>query len=86
MYNNCVKTLQSIVGFCDLVNLSLILRHNGHHRSTNPRRRHGNTMATGNRIAHIRWIIQVVEILCAKSPTQNCLSYVLQERVGIINL
>ena len=46
----------------------------------------GNILATKNRIAHIRWRIQINRIICAKSPIQNCLSRVLKERVGIITL
>lgn len=47
------------------------------------RQRHGNTLATGHRVAHIRWIIQIVGIAEAKSLKQKALSHVLRERVGI---
>ena len=47
------------------------------------RQRRGNTLATGHRVAHIRWIIQIVGIAEAKSLKQKALSYVLRERVGI---
>ena len=32
---------------------------------------------------HILWIFQITKITRAKSPTQNCLSSVFQERVEI---
>ena len=47
------------------------------------RQRRGNTLATGHRVAHIRWIIQAMGIGEAKSPKQNCLSRALRERVGV---
>jgi hypothetical protein len=47
------------------------------------RQRRGNTLATGHRVAHIRWIIQIVGIAEVKSLKQKALSYVLRERVGI---
>ena len=40
-------------------------------------------MATKNLIVYILWIIQVYEIPRTKQPIQNCLGYVLRERVGI---
>lgn len=44
----------------------------------------GNILATKNRIAHIRWRIQIIKTLSTISPIQNCLSQAFQERVGII--
>ena len=47
------------------------------------RQRRGNTLATGHRIARIRWINQTTGIAEAKSPIQKCLSQALQERMGV---
>ena len=44
----------------------------------------GNILATKNRIAHIRWRIQIIKTLSTISPIQNCLSHAFQERVGVI--
>lgn len=48
------------------------------------RQRRGNTLATGHRIALVRWIIQIVGIAETISLKQKSLSCVLWERVGII--
>jgi hypothetical protein len=45
---------------------------------------HGNNMATKNQIATEIWIADIMEILQAKSPNQNRLSYGFQGRVGIM--
>ena len=43
----------------------------------------GNILATKNRIAHIRWRIQIIKTIRPISPKQNCLSQVFKERVGV---
>ena len=50
------------------------------HQASDP----GNKLATKNRIAHIRWRIQINKTLSAKLPIQNCLSQAFKGRVGII--
>lgn len=50
------------------------------------RQRRGNTLATGHRIAHVRWIIQTTGIAEAKSLIQKALSHALRERVGVMTL
>lgn len=44
----------------------------------------GNGMATKNRIAYALPIIQIMQILLAKSPIQICLRLVYGERVGMV--
>ena len=43
-------------------------------------------MATKNRIVHRLWIIQITTIPRDKISKQNCLRFLYQERVGVINL
>ncbi len=42
-------------------------------------------MATKNRIVHRLWIIQITTIPRDKISKQNCLRFLYQERVGVIN-
>ena len=44
---------------------------------------YGNIMATKNWIAQVFRIIQIIQILRAKSSKQNCLDQEIKERVGI---
>ena len=43
-------------------------------------------MATKNRIVHRLWIIQITTIPRDKISKQNCLRFLYQERVGIIQM
>ena len=45
----------------------------------------GNEMATKNRIAYALPIIQIIQILSAKSYKQKCLRLIYRERVGILS-